>query len=324
MKKVEKVPIRVAPGVSSLTSGILRAALYPDDKEAERGVVAAYGSSHLARAREVLQRHYRVDHRGVLVTDCPVRVVREHLPGSPPPSNDLQETPIADDEFRICPSDHRRHAASLYRCGAEDGSGEVLPAFPHGAWSAYDADFTLKPMPASDKIRVGFCGMLRPGVRRDAVDELRRLAALPGSRVVADVVERERFAGGELPPDVARREYVDVIERNAYQLCPRGVGNYSYRTYETMSMGRVPIVFGKASMPFPEMLQWRHFDKPRDVWDHLFVTVDEPKNLGGILESRHEDVMKMNGRYFSIWDMILSPVGWWAHAAERIFARLVR
>lgn len=54
----------------------------------------------------------------------------------------------------------------------------------------------------------------------------------------------------ELPQDVARAEYIASIQENLFTLAPRGDGNYSLRFYETLSLGRIPILID-TDMPLP-------------------------------------------------------------------------
>lgn len=56
----------------------------------------------------------------------------------------------------------------------------------------------------------------------------------------------------ELDPHSKRefeREYIDVILRSHFILCPRGEGVNSYRLYETMEMGRTPVIISDDWVP---------------------------------------------------------------------------
>jgi hypothetical protein len=41
-----------------------------------------------------------------------------------------------------------------------------------------------------------------------------------------------------------RQEYVDSVFENSYSLCIRGAGNWSYRLFEALSAGRIPVLIG--------------------------------------------------------------------------------
>ena len=61
-----------------------------------------------------------------------------------------------------------------------------------------------------------------------------------------NIVLRPSFYGGAAggDPDAqlqARTGYVENLVASDYVLCARGAGNFSYRLYETLSCGRIPV-----------------------------------------------------------------------------------
>lgn len=55
-----------------------------------------------------------------------------------------------------------------------------------------------------------------------------------------------------------RQEFYDNINYSDYVLCVRGKGNYSYRFYETLAFGRIPIFLSTDSpLPLQDSLNWR-------------------------------------------------------------------
>ncbi len=69
--------------------------------------------------------------------------------------------------------------------------------------------------------------------------------------VELDIVERQRFDGSERELN----EYIDHLERNTYILCPRGAENYSFRIYETLNRGRIPVIID-TDIVLPKELDW--------------------------------------------------------------------
>jgi hypothetical protein len=51
--------------------------------------------------------------------------------------------------------------------------------------------------------------------------------------------------------DEFMRSYADSIQDSAFVLCPRGNGPTSYRLFETMEMGKVPVIFSDEWVPPP-------------------------------------------------------------------------
>jgi hypothetical protein len=60
----------------------------------------------------------------------------------------------------------------------------------------------------------------------------------------------------EVDPD--RRAYLSEIRDSSFVLCPRGLAPYSHRIYETMQLGRVPVIISDEWAP-PEDVPWRDF-----------------------------------------------------------------
>jgi exostosin family protein len=66
-----------------------------------------------------------------------------------------------------------------------------------------------------------------------------------------DIVTRERFGGSE--DELSK--FAAHLDRNTYILCPRGTENYSYRIYETLSRGRIPVIID-TDMVLPQEIDW--------------------------------------------------------------------
>jgi hypothetical protein len=66
-----------------------------------------------------------------------------------------------------------------------------------------------------------------------------------------DLVDRIGFARTE--GEVSA--YVDHLIHNTYILCPRGSENFSFRVYETLKFGRVPVIID-TDMVLPKEINW--------------------------------------------------------------------
>ncbi|MDO8482920.1 MAG: exostosin family protein [bacterium] len=77
--------------------------------------------------------------------------------------------------------------------------------------------------------------------RKRALDVLRS-----NDRVGTDFIVRSTYSGAlktvSLEPVQARSEYVENILSNDFTLCVKGDGNYSYRFFEVLSLGRFPLL----------------------------------------------------------------------------------
>ena len=103
----------------------------------------------------------------------------------------------------------------------------------------------------------------------------RVLKRLSDSRAVeTNFVVRTAFWNGTIHADASgmnmnkdyarmqqsRREYVANMLESDYTVCMRGAGNFSFRLYETLSAGRIPVFIDTdCVLPFEEWLDWRSF-----------------------------------------------------------------
>jgi len=79
-------------------------------------------------------------------------------------------------------------------------------------------------------------------------------------------------------PDIERRKanYADVLRRSKFVLCPRGAGTSSFRLFETMAAGRVPVIIGD---------EWVAPSGP--LWETFSVRVKESE-IGSIAQRLEE------------------------------------
>lgn len=91
-------------------------------------------------------------------------------------------------------------------------------------------------------------------IRRQALDALARSTA-----VQPLIVEREGYHGmlPEHDRQQHRAEYLDHFAKCDYIVCIRGAGNFSHRLYETLAMGRIPIIVDTDMvMPCADQIDW--------------------------------------------------------------------
>jgi glycosyltransferase involved in cell wall biosynthesis len=112
----------------------------------------------------------------------------------------------------------------------------------------------------SDRIKydvsfVGFIGDAVSGpVRRAMVESLQRT-----SQLRAYISVSERFHGFEEPEVRLRRRelFVESLASSWLVICPRGTGENSYRFFETLSMGRIPVLLSDdCLLPFEESIDY--------------------------------------------------------------------
>jgi len=86
--------------------------------------------------------------------------------------------------------------------------------------------------------------------------------------------------------------FLDITKRSHFTLCPRGYGAQSFRLYEAMQLGSIPVfIYDKEWFPFSSKIDWSEFC--------VLIHVDEISNLKQILraiDSSKQEQMLVRGR----------------------------
>ena len=104
----------------------------------------------------------------------------------------------------------------------------------------------------------------------------------------------------------------EVTRRSIFSLCPRGYGATSYRLYEAMQLGAVPVYLSdKHLLPWSDEIDWSQFcviARPTDAQRILTMT----------LEMKEGDVRKMQDRLLDTWREHFSIESTCRHIAKRV------
>lgn len=105
--------------------------------------------------------------------------------------------------------------------------------------------------------------------RIEAVDLLMAARDSSGDLDV-DVVQTNSFSGSQ----AAIADYVGHLARSTYVVCPRGTENYSYRVYEALSFGRVPVIVD-TDIVLPPEFNWDQLSVrvPYESLDDIFSSI---------------------------------------------------
>jgi len=100
-------------------------------------------------------------------------------------------------------------------------------------WSKYDIKFealkkTVKPI-------VSFCG-LASKYRINLLNKLKE-----NENINCNFIIQKNFKG-DLDPKENKRRFVENILNSHFVVCNRGTGNFSMRFYETLNLGRIPLI----------------------------------------------------------------------------------
>lgn len=82
------------------------------------------------------------------------------------------------------------------------------------------------------------------------------------------------------------RRYAEVTKESKFVLCPRGLSVSTVRVFETMQMGRVPVILSNS---------W--IEPPGPAWEKFAIRIPEQKyaQLPQILEEREPEAVAMGG-----------------------------
>ena len=152
------------------------------------------------------------------------------------------------------------------------------------------------PFPKNPKYLCSFAGNCRNSPVRQKLKELNHPRYLVRD-VGADTIKANTLGDQDWIKRL-QNQYVTLIGESKFSLCPRGGGTNSYRLYETMAMGRAPVILSDdwvASADVP--------------WDEFSIRISERdyKSIFRILE-RHEDrAEELGKRARQVWEKDFHP-----------------
>ena len=94
------------------------------------------------------------------------------------------------------------------------------------------------------------------------------------------------------------KTYIELMKRSKFVLCPRGFGVSSIRTFEAMSLGRVPVIISD------------HWQPPPDIrWAECSVVMreDEVAGIPAILNGLQGDAFEMGRRARQFYEENFAP-----------------
>lgn len=110
------------------------------------------------------------------------------------------------------------------------------------------------------KNKIGFCGQLTR-LRQFIINKIKQ------TNIETDFIFRQGFWAPEVGSKIkARKQYYENLLDNRYALCIRGAGNFSFRFYEALCFGRIPILIDTdTALPFERIIDWeKHIIKIKE------------------------------------------------------------
>jgi hypothetical protein len=130
-----------------------------------------------------------------------------------------------------------------------------------------------------------------------------------------DTNEQRSWAMSDVQKHRYEAEYLRIAYDSYFILCPRGIGPCTYRLFETMQLGRAPIIISD---------QWVAIDEI--AWDEFSIRVKEREvaNLGAVLEARKHEAVNMGKLARKAWETNFSPQSSLRMLTRAAFAVLAR
>lgn len=138
-------------------------------------------------------------------------------------------------------------------------------------------------------------------LRGEAVRRLQK-----GKGIVSNFIIRSEFMGNTANKDI-RNEFIDNIISSDYCVVTRGEGNFSYRLYEVMSCGRIPLFINTDSvLPYDHIINWRDYF----VWvEEYELDRIEEKLLEFHSSISSERFIELQKKIRELYEEWISPVG---------------
>ena len=151
----------------------------------------------------------------------------------------------------------------------------------------------------NDLPTIGFCGAITHPIRKQIIEEINKLG-FPTNFIV-----RENFWGGNIWGSKVRSEYINNTLNSDIVICLRGAGNFSYRFYETLCLGRIPLVVDTDLVfPFEDFINYNeriikiNNNKLENLSNDILLFWNGIQNY----KSFQEDTI-------NFWEKNLSPMG---------------
>lgn len=200
---------------------------------------------------------------------------------------------------------------------------------------------SFEPRTKTDIPTIGFCGFaytyrmqlyqagkdivryIKDGVTKTRQKQLKRkyhifrgriLRKLASSKLIkTNFIIRNQFHGnvqGERKK-IEQLEYIDNIRNTDYGLCIRGMANVSFRLYEILYFGRIPVFINTdCVLPYDFIIDWKQYC----VW----IEEDEIDQIDKKIREFHDrlspqEFIDLQKKCRQLWEDYLSPHGFFAN-----------
>lgn len=167
------------------------------------------------------------------------------------------------------------------------------------AFPVFIPDISKHSKGYSENVSIGFCGDSNRPIRKEALQILKN-----GKIIVNHDEVFSFYQNPSVDKKIGRERFLNNLQKNTFILCPRGCGNFSYRFYETMCFGRIPIFINTdCVLPFEKEIDYRN-EIPFIEENELHLLNDKIKEY-----CEKHDLVEKQKRCRKIWEEYFSPNG---------------
>lgn len=133
------------------------------------------------------------------------------------------------------------------------------------------------------------------------------------------IIRNGFWASGINDKIAARKEYAANMINSMFAIVARGGGNFSYRLYEVLSCGRIPVFINTdCVLPFENEINW----KKHCVWVELNELDAIDKILLNFYKNTSEDkLLAIQQSNRKLYEEYLSPLGFFKHLNELLIKK---
>lgn len=126
--------------------------------------------------------------------------------------------------------------------------------------------------------------------------------------LIEDTSDYDFFTGDRRESEQRQTRYRETVGRSKFVLCPRGAGTSSFRLYETLAAGRVPVVLSD-NWTEPAKIDWRSCS--------VRIPERETMTVPGRLEDLEGDWPRMSAAALHAYEEWFAPDVWFHRIGEQ-------
>jgi hypothetical protein len=143
-----------------------------------------------------------------------------------------------------------------------------------------------------------FRGKLATAPIRQCMSDLSHARGVIEDTTDENMTPMMKMRGIDSEVEAYMQHYVELIAASKFILCPRGNGPSSLRLFESMLMGRPPVIISDEWVP-PQGPDWSSFS--------IRVPESKIKNIPRVLETKEDKAVEMGRKARAAWEAWFSP-----------------